>query len=375
VPLDFPLFPGADDMTSTGSSIEDRAFTSRVLEASIRLGLIALLVFWCFNIARPFIQPIVWGIIIAIASHGLHRRIAGWLGGRSGLAAALLVVAALLMLLGPAIALTASLVETASHLSGELRAGSLKVPAPAASVQGWPIVGERLYGYWVEGSQNLEATLSQFTPQLKQIGLWLISTAGTTGVGILVFAISIVIAGVILANGPAAAATASRVAGRLAGDRGGQLTELAAATVMSVTRGILGVAVIQAFLAGIGLLVAGVPAAGLWTLLVLLLAVVQLPSLLVLGPIIVYVFSTSSTAVAVLFAIWSVAVGLSDNVLKPLLMGRGVDVPMLVVFMGAIGGFMNSGIIGLFVGAVVLAVGYTLFTTWLTHQDSSDEAV
>ncbi len=107
------------------------------------------------------------------------------------------------------------------------------------------------------------------------------------------------------------------------------------------------------------------PAAGLWALLVLLLAVVQIPTLLVLGPIIVYVFATGSTVIAVFFAVWSTAVGLSDNVLKPLLLGRGVDVPMLVILMGAIGGFILQGIIGLFVGAVVLAVGFTLFRAWL----------
>jgi predicted PurR-regulated permease PerM len=140
---------------------------------------------------------------------------------------------------------------------------------------------------------------------------------------------------------------------------------LAGATVQSVTRGILGVAVIQSLLAGVGMLVVGVPAAGLWALLVLLLAVIQLPPLLVLAPVIVYVFSTSSTVAAVVFAVWSVFVGMSDTFLKPVLMGRGVDVPMLVIFMGAIGGFMLDGIIGLFVGAVVLALGYTLFTAWL----------
>jgi predicted PurR-regulated permease PerM len=179
------------------------------------------------------------------------------------------------------------------------------------------------------------------------------------------FALSIVIAGVLLSYGDRATDTARRIARRLVQERGDELVELTGNTVQSVTRGILGVALIQAVLAGIGMLVAGVPAAGLWTLLVLLMATVQIPALLLLGPIIVYVFATSSTAVAVLFAIWSIAVSLSDNVLKPLLLGRGVDVPMLVIFMGAIGGFILEGIIGLFVGAVLLAVGYTLFRAWL----------
>ena len=148
-------------------------------------------------------------------------------------------------------------------------------------------------------------------------------------------------------------------------------SRLADGTVQSVTRGILGTALIQAFLAGIGMLVAGVPAFGLWTLLVLLLAVVQLPTLIVLVPIIFWVFGSSSTGLAVLFAIWSLAVGLSDNILKPLLLGRGSDVPMFVIFIGAIGGFMRAGIIGLFVGAVVLAVGHELFKWWLENAPES----
>jgi predicted PurR-regulated permease PerM len=179
------------------------------------------------------------------------------------------------------------------------------------------------------------------------------------------FALSIVIAGVLLSYGDRASDAARRIARRLAHERGDELVDLTRDTVESVTLGILGVALIQGLLAGIGLLVAGVPAAGLWALLVLLLAVVQIPTVLILGPIIVYVFATSSTVIAVPFAIWSLAVGFIDNFLKPMLLGRGVDVPMLVIFMGAIGGFVLQGILGLFAGAVVLAVGFTLFKAWL----------
>ena len=142
--------------------------------------------------------------------------------------------------------------------------------------------------------------------------------------------------------------------------------------LVGVALGILGVALIQTLLASLGFLLVCVPGAGLWALLVLILAVVQLPTILILGPIIVYVFSTSSTVAAVVFAIWSILVGISDAFLKPLLMGRGVDVPMLVIFIGAIGGFMTSGIIGLFVGAVILALGYKLFLTWL-DKDTQPE--
>ena len=165
---------------------------------------------------------------------------------------------------------------------------------------------------------------------------------------------------------------ARAIAKRLAGERGTRVVKLAGATVRSVALGILGVALIQTFLASLGFLIVGVPGAGLWALLVLILAVVQLPTILILGPIIVYVFSTSSTVIAVVFAIWSILVGISDAFLKPLLMGRGVDVPMLVIFIGAIGGFMTSGIIGLFVGAIIFALGYKLFLAWL-NEDTQPE--
>ena len=197
------------------------------------------------------------------------------------------------------------------------------------------------------------------------MGSWALEAGASAGFGIVVFALSIVLAGVLLASGEPAADAARRIAERLVPDRGAEIVALAGGTVQSVTRGILGTAFIQSFLAGIGLLAAGVPAAGLWALLVLLFAVVQLPPLLVLVPIIVWVFASKSTGVAVLFAIWSTAVGASDNVLKPLLLGRGSDVPMAVIFIGAIGGFMRAGLIGLFVGAVVLAVGHNLFKWWL----------
>ena len=347
------------------SPTEDRAFLRRALETSIRIGLIALLVIWCFQVVRPFIQPIVWGIILAIAVHPAHLRLGRVMGGRERLAATILVVGSLLLLIVPSVMITTSLVESATELAGKLEEGEIKVPPPPAAVADWPIVGERLHALWSTASRNLEAALGQASPQLKAIGHWILSSAAAAGFGIVMFALSIVIAGVLLSYGDRATDRARRIARRLVQERGDELVKLTGDTVESVTRGILGVALIQAVLAGIGLLVAGVPAAGLWALLVLLMAVVQIPTVLLLGPIIVYVFATSSTMIAVLFAIWSIAVGLSDNVLKPMLLGRGVDVPMLVIFMGAIGGFILKGIIGLFVGAVVLAVGYTLFQAWV----------
>jgi predicted PurR-regulated permease PerM len=342
---------------------------NRAVDVAIRIGLVATLIVWCLLIVRPFIQPFVWGAVIAVAAAGPHVRLERWLGGRSSPAAALLVLVALSILILPTVALTTSLVDTATQLANRIDIGQLSVPPPPDRVASWPIVGRPLFESWSAASQNIESVLTQFRPQLEAIGMWLVSTGATTGVGLVKFVISLIVAGVLLAHGEQVGNAARGIATRVAGERGPELLLLARATVQGVTRGILGVALIQGLLAGLGMLAVGVPAAGLWALLVLVFAVVQLPTLIVLGPIVVWVFSTASTGVAVLFAIWSLIVGGIDTVLKPLLMGRGLQVPMLVVFMGAIGGFMLDGIIGLFVGAVVLALGYTLLTAWLAAAE------
>ncbi|MBW2208543.1 MAG: AI-2E family transporter, partial [Deltaproteobacteria bacterium] len=338
-------------MNTSKQPSNDKLFMARAFEATIQIGVVLLLLYWCFRIGQPFIEIIVWGIIIAVAIHPGYNRLKSVLGGRGRLAATLITLLALIVLLVPAFMLSESLINTVKALSAHLDEGTLSLPPPSESVRSWPVIGEPLYKFWSSSSKDLAATLNKMGPQLKNVGIRLLSTAANAGGGILKFLVSIVIAGVLLANTASASQVARALATRLAGERGTMALKLAEATVRSVALGILGVALIQSFLAGLGFLVVGVPGAGFWALLVLILAIVQLPTLLILGPIIVYVFSTSSTVSAVVFMIWSLLIGISDAFLKPLLMGRGVDVPMLVIFIGAIGGFIASGIIGLFVGA------------------------
>ncbi|MGB5267479.1 MAG: AI-2E family transporter [Polyangiales bacterium] len=347
---------------------DERAFERRVTQAAIRLSLLALLVFWCLKILTPFLNPIIGGVVIAIAVKTPYARLTGALGGRAKLAAVLLVVVALLLLIVPTLALGASLVDSTSGLSADLIHEQINIPPPPNSIADWPVVGTQLHALWLGASENLETALVKLAPYMRNLGVWLVSSVGDLGMGLAMFIVAIVIAGAILPNGERAAKLARKAAYMIAGPSGPKLAELAASSVQSVTRGVLGVAAIQSLLAGLGMLLVSVPAAGLWTLLILILAVMQLPSTLILIPVIVYVFYTSSTVVAVLFAIWSVLVGLSDNVLKPLLMGRGSSVPMLVLFMGSLGGFMAGGVLGLFVGAVILSLGYTVFMAWVDES-------
>jgi predicted PurR-regulated permease PerM len=321
--------------------------------------------------------PVVWGIIIAVAAHPGYRRLEAALGGRRTIAATLFTLLMLILLIGPTVMLAGTLVESAQGLAADLADGTLSIPAPPESVGSWPIIGEPLERFWHLASVNLGAALGEIRPQIAAFGRWLLATVAELGLGILQFVLAIIIAGVLLAHAQGGGQTARAIATRLAGERGLDYAELGQATVRSVARGILGVALIQSFLAGLGFLAVGVPGAGLLALVCLLLGVVQIGPAIVLIGTVIYVFSTADTFTAVIFLIWSIFVGLLDNVLKPVLLGRGVKVPMVVIFVGAIGGFVASGIIGLFVGSVVLGLSFTLFKAWLKEprQPSGEQSI
>ncbi|MEZ5584988.1 MAG: AI-2E family transporter [Candidatus Competibacteraceae bacterium] len=346
----------------------DGLFLQRAVEATIRIGIIVALVAWCYEIVRPFVIPVIWGMIIATAAFPGYRKLRTVLGGREGLAAVLFTVLMLILLIVPAVMLTGTLVDGAQWLAKGLNNGTLKVPPPPQNVAGWPFIGDWLYQYWTLASSNLEAALQQLAPHLKRFSAQLLSIGAGAGLEILQFIVAVVIAGVLLANSNSGYYAARAIARRLAGERGVHFADLAEVTVRSVSRGILGVAIIQSLLAGLGFLAVGVPGAGLWALLCLLLAVIQIGPALVFIPVVIYVFTTASTLTAVVYLIWSVFVAVLDNILKPMLLGRGVDVPMIVIFAGAIGGFLSMGIIGLFVGSIILVLSYTLFLAWLGEE-------
>ncbi|HED19338.1 MAG TPA: AI-2E family transporter, partial [Gammaproteobacteria bacterium] len=338
-------------MTNSSSSLDNSAFIERTLEAAIRIGLVFLLIAWCFTIVRPFITPIIWGIIIAVAAYPGHKWVQAMLGGRPRLAATLVTLLMLVIVIAPTVMLSGTLVDTIKLLAVDLNDdGTLTIPPPPDSIMGWPLIGEQLHSFWNLASENIQAALSQIGPQIKVVGTWLLATAAGAGFGILQFVFAIIIAGVLMPCADGGNRAAHAIAARLAGKQHTDLVELAKKTIRSVASGILGVALIQSLLAGLGFMVAGVPGAGFWALLCLLFGVAQIGIIVVLVPVIIYLFNTADTVTAVGFLIWSIPVGLIDNILKPILLARGVKTPMVIIFMGAIGGFLASGIIGLFVG-------------------------
>lgn len=339
---------------------------NRALEVSIHICLFALLAAGCLLILRPFIAVTVWGLIISIAGYPGYCKLQKLLGGRRILASVVFTVLLLAVLIVPIALLAQTLIDGFQSLAAHLHDETLTIPPPPPNIAAWPVVGKPISDLWNLASINLSAALQSFAPQLKAAASGLLLAAAGVGLGVLQFFASIVVAGFLLANSSQCARVSRGLAIHLFGNKGPEFEALAAATVRSVTTGILGVALIQSLLAGLGFLMVRLPGAGLWALLFLVAAVLQVGAL-VLIPVVVYIFATTVIAKAVAFLIWCIFVALIDNVLKPLLLGRGVPVPVVVVFLGAIGGFMAMGIIGLFVGPIVLAVGYKLFLAWLSE--------
>ena len=346
----------------------DKLFTKNIIDAVIKLAVLGVLIIWAFQLIRPFITPVIWGIILAVAVEPMIAKLSEKLGGKRSLAATLFVLAIVAALIIPTVLLLISSFDAVQALKAQFDAGTLVVPPPPANVAEWPVVGEPLYQAWKLASTNLEAAIRQFAPQIKSVTSAAISSVGGGLSGIVLVILSTCISGVFLAKAEASSAFAKKLFIRIAGEKGAEMVALSTATIRGVMQGVVGVAVIQAILSAIGMVFAGVPAAIVWTLLVLVCAISQLPPILILGPVAAYVFSVNTTTTAVIFLVWAILVSASDGVLKPLLMGRGVEIPMLVILLGAIGGMMLSGIIGLFVGAVVLAIMYTLFTEWMSDN-------
>ena len=343
---------------------------SQGIDTAIKIGFVALLVLWCFQIAAPFIGPIVWAGIIAIAVYPLFAWVKNKTGLSNGLSATLVTLALLATLITPAVMLASAMIENTQELSEYLQNDELTIPPPKESVGDWPFIGKKVEAFWQQAHVDPKAALGQFGPQIKKALNWILSKAAITGLNIIIFTFSIILAGVFLASAKGAREALEGILIRVAGDRGADLTQLAHDTVQSVVRGILGIAVLQAVLSGVGFMAMDIPASGLLVIVCLILAIVQIDILIVLIPLSIMAFFDPNvgTGAAIAFLVWNILVGLMNNVLKPILLAKGVKAPMAVIFIGAIGGMMLSGIIGLFVGAVVMVLGYTLFMAWVRQE-------
>jgi predicted PurR-regulated permease PerM len=342
-----------------------------VIQLAIRLGLLALLFIWTFVLIRPFVPILAWSAVLAVAFYPVFSWLAKILGGRPRTAAAILTVINLGIVIGPATWLGLSAVDGVRELAGELSAGDLVVPSPPAQIQDWPIIGPQVYEFWKQASNNIRAVLGEVAPHLKPLASIVLALAGNVGVGTLKFLFSVAVAGFLFPRGPQLVAAGRDFLSRIVPEQSEHFLELAGATIRAVSQGVIGVAIVQSLLAGIGFKLAGIPGAGLLAFAVMLLTIVQIGAAIVLLPVIIWIWIDKDFTTALLLTLFLCVVGALDNVLKPLVMGRGLTTPTLVIFIGVIGGTLAHGIVGLFIGPIILSVAWELMVAWIRNDRTS----
>lgn len=341
---------------------------SRLLEVLIRAGLIAALVVLCYRIFSPFLTLMVWALILAVTMYPLHRSIAARVGGRQWLAATLLVIFGIVLIVAPTAVLMGYFGDSVHQLVRDIQTNSLQIPPPRQGIKEWPLVGEKIFGFWSQAHTDLPALVQSLQPKIGNLAKAALAFVAGIGGGLLQFLASFIIAGIIMAFGEAGARGSGAIFDRIVGTaRGAGLAHLSTSTIRAVALGVIGVAFIQAIIVGVSLLVAGVPWAGVLALFVLVLGIAQVPAAIVIVPAIIYIWSSGNyeNAAAIGYTALLLVSGMADNVLKPLMLGRGVDAPMPVILLGALGGLATAGILGMFVGATLLALGYQIFMSWV----------
>ncbi|MFY0628187.1 MAG: AI-2E family transporter [Reichenbachiella sp.] len=342
------------------------------VEVSIRLVFLLLITGGCLWLLHPFITPVLGGVVLAVAVSPIYLKISSLLRNRRSISAAIVVLICLGIVTVPAGFFINSTVNNVKRIGMELQDGEVRIPPPNAKVNEWPFIGKNVFEVWKEASENIEDLLNSYNVELRAAGKWLLKVAVGVTWSIFQILLSIVIAGFMLAT-PGTKEVIIRFFKKLSSERGEEFVKISEITIQNVTKGILGVSILQAALFSIIFVLAGVPYVGIWTLLVLMIGIIQLPMSVATIPIIIYMFATREIGPAIAWSILVSIVGLVDNVLKPILMAQGASVPMLVIFLGAIGGFMVSGFLGLFAGAIFLSIGYNILGSWLNDEEIVEE--
>jgi len=352
-----------------GTDTQNNKHVNIAVDLILKVGALFLVIFLCFRILKPFLGMLLWGLIIAIILFPVFHQLRSLLGKRNKISSILLTVVVLSILVLPSIWLVNQLVEGVKFLAGNIQAGDLHIPPPSASVADWPIIGNWMFENWMELSENMGESLKQFLPQIVTWGEKTLGTLANTGLGILQFAASIIISGIFLIFFEKGSESGKKIFKKVVGERGEEFLDISLKTIRNVATGVLGVAIIQTSLMGVGLILADIPLAAVWIVLILVMTIAQIPVLLFNIPLIIYLFAYMDPLPAVLWALYFLVMGMIDNILKPLLMGKGASVPMLVIFLGALGGFMAFGFIGLFLGSIVLSLAYKLYMTWISLEE------
>ncbi|MBS0520958.1 MAG: AI-2E family transporter [Proteobacteria bacterium] len=346
-----------------------RAELSRfAVDLVIRLALLAGIIYATLLLLRPIAGMLLWSVILAVAVFPLFAFLRRRLHLRPGLAAALLAIVLLALIVLPATVLGVSAVDTLEQYARHLLAGDSLLPHPPEAIRSWPLIGQRIYSFWSEAANDVRKLLAAHVSQIASLGRWIGGIAAGVALELLQFAVAIIVAGILLSYSERLTGTARQLATRVAGSRGGHFLEIAGATIRNVSQGVIGIALLQSALLGVGMLVAGIPFAGAITFVALVLAIVQIGPNPIMIPVIIWAWTAFPAFNATLYTIYTVPLLLIDNVLRPIVMARGLQTPMVIILAGVICGTLAGGLIGLFIGPVVLAVTYDLVMAWLTTE-------
>jgi predicted PurR-regulated permease PerM len=346
--------------------------TKQIVEILIRMAVLIVLLFYCFEILLPFFMPVLWAVIIAVAVFPIHHKLQKKLGGRERLSAAIVTLAILSFIFIPAGFFISSISHTIIDFKNQAEAGIIHLDQPNELIKTWPIIGEPLYEFLKNASGSLTNIFQKYQLEILTIAKTVMFGIVGSGVTFLKVIFSIIIAGVLLST-KGALETTHKIFQRIAGKKGPEFVNLTTNTIRSVVKGVIGVAVIQTLLAGAGFFLAGVPHAGILALIALILAIIQIGPAIVIIPVIIYLFTTGNSLFAGLWTAYFVLVMFSENILKPFLLSKGAPVPTIVIFLGVLGGFFLSGFIGLFTGAIMLSIGYKVFLVWMHDQIEEED--
>jgi predicted PurR-regulated permease PerM len=344
----------------------------------ITLGVITiLLLIWAsLWVLQPFLPALVWATMVVIATWPMMRAVQARLWGRRGLAVAVMTTAFMLVLVVPLWSAITVILDHADDVAAIAKEYSVATfPPPPEWLSRVPVAGPKIVAFWGElAAASRDELAGKLLPYARVAATWAATQAGGLGKMVLHFVLTVAIAAILYSSGETAAAEVRRFARRLAGERGERVAALAGQAVRAVALGVVVTAIVQTTLAGIGLWIAGVPFAGLLTAVVFVFCIAQLGPALVLFPAVGWLYWKGDFVWATVLLVWSIVVGTLDNFLRPWLIKRGADLPILLILVGVIGGLLAFGVIGLFVGPVVLAVTYTLLEAWMREADTEAPA-
>ncbi|GAA6180538.1 AI-2E family transporter [Shimia sp. NS0008-38b] len=337
----------------------------RLIDLGVRLLFLGVFAFAAFNIILPLAGIVVWAIILAVAIYPLFDWLQVKLGGRRGLSATLITLLGLALTIGPLWASIGGLAEHVSSLADKVQSGTLNLPQPPERLNDVPVAGPKIIEAWTLFNSNLTVALERYGSVILEFAGVIGGAVAGIGFQLLALALSVIVMGMMLSPGPKLGEMAETFGNRVFAPKGGDFIKMATATIRNVSRGVLGVAALQAGLMGIVMVLFGIKAAGPLAVVILILGIIQVGPMLVVIPLLIWAWGSMAFGAALLLTALMMPLALMDNILRPIFIAKGLTTPILVILVGVIGGVLSSGLIGIFIGPVILSVFYDLVVAWM----------